>query len=637
MFCERCGNPVGDTEKFCSKCGAPLSPVTTTAPAESAAPEPTTETAAPVESTAPVAPAVPVGNQDNSGKGRKKKIVPLIAGCAVLVAVIVCVANGAKLGNFFSRTFSSPEKYYQYVEKTTVEEMAELGSACYEALVMDTLSTDNRSASAEFTVALGKGGQDLVNLLGLAGVDLSWFTELSVGAGFSLKDDVFGYDLSFGMNKSDILSANMVADLKEGNMYLRVPELTAEYIGFDMEEFIGVDWIDEFEEYLQTQEELKGVQRAMPDAKEVEKLMQKYLNLALSSVNNVDKSQKTLKVEGVRQKCTELEVTFDGESLAEMLEVILTEMQKDKDLKKLIVKTVDGLIETGYFESYSRDGEDFYDAFQEKLEEMLDRMDSRGDREEPDVELIMKVYVDGKGNIVGRIIELVEDGENYLTVNLLMPENGSRFGYEFSVKPGYGAEIALTGSGKKSGNKLSGDFSLEYMGISLLDLQVSKLDQKQLEQGYLNGSFTITPSKMVSMLLTGNYYGSAYASMFTDMQLTLDSQMSKDSGKITLGLLHDEEEMVSISMSVKTGDGSGASVPGANKTIFVEDVDDLEDWLDGIDWESFIEKLDKAGLPDEVVDLVEEIADTLEYTGIEGLFFDLYNDYDMYNNDYYGW
>ena len=27
MFCDQCGNPVGDSEKFCSRCGAPILPL----------------------------------------------------------------------------------------------------------------------------------------------------------------------------------------------------------------------------------------------------------------------------------------------------------------------------------------------------------------------------------------------------------------------------------------------------------------------------------------------------------------------------------------------------------------------------------------------------------------------------------
>lgn len=671
MFCEKCGNPVGDSEKFCSQCGAPLPEVeaelTSEASMAPTIPDATVEAEAevtaesvPAEAEAapvplsvpqvkeePIAPAIPEEKPNAGGKGRKKKKIPLIiAACVTLAIAAVCVVNAARLGNFFHRTFSSPEKYYQYVEQTTVSEIAERSSAYYEKLFVSSLNMGDRSTSVEFAMELGEGGKNLLELLELADVDLSWLTEISVGAGFSLKDTLLGYNVSLGVNKSDILSANLVLDMEENTMYLQMPELAEKYIGIDIEELFGIYMLDEFEEYLEGQENLSAIQEFMPNAKQVEKLTEKYLKIALSSVSNVDKSTETLKVEGVKQKCTELEVTFDGENLAEMTEAVLKEMLKDKDLKKLIIGLVDGLTETSYFDGISVDGEDVYDEFLNEIEDMLDSLDEAGDMDEE--LLIMKVYVDGKGKIVGRVFELLEDGETILTVSSLMPENGGRFGYEFSVQSDYDVDIALTGSGKTAGNKLTGDFALEYMGTPLLNLQVSKLDREQLEQGYFNGSVTITPSRMLVNMLTGDlsYYGTAFASMLTDMQLTLDSQISKESGKLTLGLLYDGEEMCSISMSVKTGDGAKTDIPNKKNIVFVEDQEDLADWLDGIDWDKFIGNLEKAGLPEEMVDTVEDIAGILTGKGLlEGLYglddgylynYDDYFGDDYFSDDYFG-
>ena len=715
MFCEKCGKPVGDFEKFCGNCGAPVLPLesaeavsveaeakaaaesvsveaeaktaaesvsaeaetkaaaesvsveaeakaaaeavsveaeakTVTEPttvsdatmasettAVSATPEPAVSLAIPQVQEAPIAPAIPMDNPNDSGKKPKKKKAPwIIAVCAVLAAVVVviCVACGAGLGNFFRRNFSSPEQYYQYVEGKTVSALAEMCGAYYEALIIDSLGTSDRSVDAEFTIELGEGGKELIKQLEMADVDLAWLTDVSMGVGYTLKNSLLGYDLSFGLNKSDILSVKAIADLEGGTMYLQVPELTVDYIGVDLNEITDGDWTESLEAYKEMQETLVAVQKAMPKTKDVEKLLQKYLKLALSGVSDVEKSTKTIKVEGVQQKCTELEVTFDGKSLSKILKAVLKEIPKDKDLKNLFVSTTNSLLALDGDWTINI-GEDAWDEFIEEVEELLDNLDELEDLDEV---LVMRVYVDGKGDIVGRVIELVEDKETYATISVLMPKKGSSFGYEFSVEPGYGTKIALTGSGKISGSNLTGDFALEVMGMSILDIKVSGLDTKQLRQGYLNGSVTIAPSRLIGSLLTGDM--SYNGTRLTDMQLTLDFQSSKDFDKMTMGLLCDKEEMFSAVLSVKSGDGSGISVPDAGNTVFVEETDDLQGWLDEINWDKFIENLDKAGLPDEIVDAVEDIAGVLAGQGLpDGLYGYDYDDYfsdDYFSDDYFG-
>lgn len=662
MFCEKCGNPVGESEKFCSQCGAPLPAMepeaTVTEPvsaeaevteaAEATAAEPVSaepeaplpvSLAVPQVQEAPIAPAVPVEKQEDNGKApKKKKKAPwIIAACVVVAVVVVCVVNGARLGNFFRRTFSSPEKYYQYVEEKTVSALAGASGAYYETLFADSLSRKDLSTDVEFTVELGEDGQELIDLLEMADVDLTWLKDLSLGVGYTLKDRLLGYDISFGLNQSDILSLRSIMDMEGGAMYLQMPELTAEYIGIDMDDYTGGDWAETLGEYEEMQETFAAVQKALPEAREVEKLLQKYLKLALSGVNDVEKSTKTLKVGGVQQKCTELEVSFDGRIMSEILEAVLKEIPKDKDLKKLFVSTMDSLLEIDG--SLTMDGEEAWEEFTDEVQDMLDSLDELEDMGEV---LVMKVYVDGKGEIVGRVLELVEDRETFATVSVLAIEKGSKFGYEFSVQPdsGYGGGIVLTGSGRKSGNKLTGDFELEYDGISVLDLKVSDIDLKQLEKGYLNGSIAMTFSRQISSLLSTSlsYYGTTIASMLADMQLTMDFEAAENTGRVILGIGYGEKELASISISAEVGDGSGISVPDTKDTVFMEDEDDLEDWLKSIDWESYADRLDKADMPDEVVELVEEISYLLSQGGIDGLFYD-YDDYlsdDYFGDDTYG-
>ncbi len=605
MFCEKCGKSLEGPERFCPNCGAPV-------PSEEAG-----DTA-----------AVPAGAQITADRPpeKKKKAIPLIVGgVAVLAAVMLCILNAVTLGNFFRRSFSSPEEYYRHVEEVTVSELSGAWSRYYELLVGDPKALEERSTGMEFTLELGEGGKELLGLLGTAGVDLTWLNELSVGLGYSLKDSVIGYALSLGLNQDDLLSANMVLDVEEGGMYLQIPELTSDYIGYNMAEFVGRDWLEALEMYQDMQEIRRQMPDALPDEKEMEKLQRKYLRLMLDSISDVEKSRKTLKAGGVSQKCTELEVAIDGRTLARMLEAILEEMQEDEDLKELIVNTTDSLMATNGL--FGCSGDYCYNVFLEELAEIQDSLEELQDL--GDV-LVMKVYVDDRGRIVGRVLELLEDGEVFGEISVLSSQKGSRIGYEFSADWGYGEEIALTGSGKTSGNKLTGDFELELNGITFFDVGVTGLDLKQWKQGYLDGSFTVTLSKAIASFFSVNL---AYdTSMLKDLQITLDSRMAKNGGKITLGLSRDKEELINLTMSARVGGGPEARVPAADNTVFMKEEKDLETWWSGIDWDGFIRNLEESDLPEEVVDALREGIDLFSGEGI-GMLLNPYYPYD-YDDPY---
>lgn len=644
MFCDQCGNPVGDSEKFCSRCGAPIlslgqekteaesseQPAVSAESEQAAAsaePEQPVPLSIPVKPEPPVAPAIPeepaAGSGKKGGKKSGRKIVFCALGGIVLALLAVCVVNAGRIANFFSRSFSSPEEYYRQVEQETVSQMAEQFGAYYGALLESPFRMDESSVDAEFILELGESGKDFLSLLDMGGVDVSWLSDLKMGVGFSWEESILSYALSFGLNKTELLSVNMLMDIMAGKIYFQVPELNDKYMGLEGydAELYGAD---ELALYQEMQERSAKLLEAMPEAKEVEKLLTKYMHLALNSVDDVNKKQKTVKAGGVSQKCTELEVTFDGKCLADMAEAVLKEMLKDKDLKKLIVSTMDDMaVLDDDLVGYSVSGEEAYEEFTEALEEMLDNVD---ELKSLDGELIMKVYVDSKGRIVGRTLEMEEEDGTYTGIYYLMPENGKNVGCEISVTADDGSRAALTGSGKKSGEKLTGSYELEYAGVSLLEMNVSGLDLEQLKQGYLNGTFTLMPSKMLGTLLTGavSGYGSLYATMLADMELKLDLQMAKNSGKITLGLMYDEEKIVSLTAAVDAGKGPGTDIPDAANLIVIEEDEDLAAWMEGLSWDKFLDNLENAGVPE---DLMEEVREGIEmlsddsylYSGIYGL------------------
>lgn len=623
MFCEKCGNEINDGEKFCSKCGTPVASINEQPVSEAginqsvdnlkneaaeAVNKAATATAKGAKKAASLGKdAFEKVNQKTGGFlskiFQKKNLVPLLIGAGVLMVLVICIINGARLNNFVRKTFSSPEKYYQYVEYKQAKDLVSCGGDIYDSYMLDSVNLYDKSVATEISVELGEEGEDLLELAGLAGVDLSWLKSVQMMADASVKNQVFNIGMNAGINKDTIISGNITLDTENENIYVQIPELTKTYLGIEMKE-LGFNSGDDL---VEIQEMSKALVEACPNRRQVEKLLNKYIKLALGCVEDVSKSTKTLKAEGIQQKATELKVTIDGDTLQKMAEAVIEEMKEDKDIEKIIADICEIYDEL--------DADDVYDEFQDNMDDLLDEFEYYGDRN--DELLTMKVYVNGKGEVIGRKLETYN-----MNISIIMPKKGSKFGFELIIEDDYNLAIKIQGSGKESGDKISGEFSLKYNGASLLDCTTKKLDVSELKRGRLNGTLELKLASGISNVLDYGYWD--YASIIKDLQIGLNADTGKHSAKYTLDVKLDDKEVGSISLSAKTGDGSKAKIPGSNNTIFVEDEDEVEEWLEDIDWNKVMDELDKTDLPSEAIDFVEEVGEMIEDGNISSVMRILY-------------
>lgn len=613
MFCENCGTQLQDSDKFCPKCGTPA-PV----PADPVKGEATQSTDIPVEQTDVTEQKdssgkpennVPAATTDSAEKGNEKPKsnmvkVLIIAGAAVAVVFAAIIANASRISNFVHKTFSSPEKYYQYVEKKNAEELAEIVGDIYKYYVLDRKDAFQTTSNAKLALELGEGGQDILELSGLAGVDLSWLKSASADASVTVNGDKIGMNITTAVNKDDILSLVMAMDMGTGVAYLQIPELTDKYIGLDLEEIMGSSYVDDMlDDWEDAREEYDELFDVLPSQAKLEKLLNKYLKIALNCVEDVEEKSKVLKVEGINQKCTVLKVTLDNRTLAEIFGSILDEAEYDETLEALIVDVV---------EASGEDGDDAYEEFLDELEDLYRSFKNARGMED----IVMTVYVDNKGNVVGR--ELDADG---VTVALLMPEKGNKFGYEFSVKSG-SDKYALTGSGKRSGNKIDGDFSARYNGTSILGITASKFDLETFKRGQLNGRLDVSLGSGI-----GKVAGSvAGLSVLQDMKFVLKSKTSGHSVEYSLGVIYDDEDMGTLIVSADKKRASGIKTPNKKNVVFVEDEIDFADWLEEIVWDKVVARLEKTDLPKDAIDFVEDFGEAVEDGDAEELLEDLAGD-----------
>lgn len=609
MFCKRCGSEMLDSAKFCPKCGEVMKPITG-------------------ETYGDKKQAVTEPRKTNSEVSRKNPHnnhkTLLIITAAVIVVAVLLVLNVSRINNFIHKTFSSPEKYYQFVEKETINDLAVLGGNIYDTLVLDTLNIYNQSGKGELTIELSEDGNELLSMAKLAGVDLTWLQSISVGTDVSIKDEALYLGLNTALNGNHIVSGSLTMDIQEGDAYIQIPDLTNTYLGIDLEDVLDSYDRDAFETLQEQQAVCEELVRALPSQARAEDIIKKYLLIALECIDDVDINTRTLKAEGVQQECTELKITIDSDTILDIAKAVYREMKNDEDIEKYIIDVIEAS------DIPHVDADDVYDAFIEEIEyeynSLVRQINDIERYNDSDIKIVMKVYVDNKGNIVGRIVEWdIPQEYNYYSysrnysgsISMLMPVKGNEFGYKLSIEPyGNGETIMITGSGKKSGNAISGDFSLKYCGNSLVDIGVTKLNIADLKRGQLNGTFVVEASSGIIREIGESRYLSemerTICKILEDLQITLTANTKDNSGKYSLGVVFDEEDIGTISVSIQRGNGSKVTIPNARNVIEVGDMDDLEDWIETIEWDKLISNLEKADLPTDIIDLVEDIGDAVE-------------------------
>jgi hypothetical protein len=108
--------------------------------------------------------------------------------------------------------------------------------------------------------------------------------------------------------------------------------------------------------------------------------------------------------------------------------------------------------------------------------------------------------------------------------------------------------------------------------------------------------------------------------MIKDLGVVLTFKTTDSSYSCNCKITNDKDEICTVTASLKFGKGKSISVPSEKNTVMVDDMDDLEDWTDGVDWNKFIDKLSKTDMPSDWIDVIEDICDMLEDGDYQGLY-----------------
>lgn len=539
---------------------------------------------------------------DNAGK---VFWVILLIVAIVAIGGVVFVVSGAA-SRFVHSTFDSPKKYFSYVVKEElVGDKIETVSKLVEQRHFITEFKD-QALDEKITLTIGERGEKYLRMLRESeGVDLSWISTATLKYNLNSKDKATEMKSSLLINDKEILNPNVYIDYNKKVAYAQVPELTKSAAKVDFGEYLENESLERlFERY-------ELLSSAYPGTKEMNALLDKYLTLVLNEIDNVEKEKNvSFDCDEVSQKCTRLTATLKEKDLKKIQRALFKELAKDKDLEKILKNYFEKIIETNGLEQI--DADEVYDRFLESLEEAEEEID---EYESDFDKIIVELYLNGSGNVIGQIYTIVPKDGDKAVFKFGAATSGKEMGVEFSYKCGE-ESYKFSGTGRLKGTKLTSEFMLKVNGEKILKASVEDFDIAALAKGNLKGHCTASLiseggesadqrnySNGIDYMLGRNFR--VISSVKPGIDVVFDVTGKKHS--IDIGFMSDDEDIFRIAIQGTVKNPSKVKFP--EKAVDVTDEDELDEFLEELNWEGLIDALDNADAPKSIRDAISEFSE----------------------------
>ncbi len=599
MFCENCGKPIPGGSKFCSNCGSPVAAQQPVQEPQFQPPVQEPQFQPPVQQVQyqyqqpaqqyqqPVQqyqqPNFEVSRPANGKYSRKKKggKAGLIVAAVVLVALVACVVLfWNAISGFALRNFGDPTEYMVYVEKNNADTAIEALCEVYG----EVLDYSDEQPDASVAMAL-RPGEAIIALLETAlnqegmPLDLDWVKEIDLDMQTLIQGDKGAVDMTVGLNGSSIATLRVILDYANNAGYLSVPQLNETWLKAPID---GEDPTESMHIY-------EPILAAMPSEEVLEELLERYTEVVLANLGEAEKRTETVKVEGVEQKLMVLRVELTQQEILQLANDVLKQACEDEQLLQIMDElsaTMSVLQEIG-------EPMDMRQAFQQEIELALEDLQQVRAEATDEVVIVLETYVDDSHRIVGRDLSFPSDG---VQVSYVMAVKGTQFGFE-----AIGAGAVARGSGNLGKNGTEGSFGIYVDGMKLMTVEVSGMN---VRDDALTGTLTL---RLDSELLTEAGLDSSVTSLLGG---ALSIRITLEEKAVDLSLLAGASELVGLKLTEKENSLTTITVPDG---IDVDDYAALEQWLKDVQLDTLVRNLEAAGMPAELVELVNTLAQLLAF------------------------
>ncbi len=593
MFCPNCGSQVPEDAAFCPQCGArpenENSNEKNNAVAADTAAEITAE-ASSVQDTPAQDGTSSTLSLEKPGVARKKKRLkkPVAIGASsagtLLLAGIIAFVISPVFRNNVCKAFLSPDQYFRYVVKTAASEGAKDISNMVDLVNQSGTKLESLAVKGTVSMEFGDKLYEVAseNVGPEAGMVLRYIESVSYTCDVAGSEKGLSGDYAINLNGKEITNVGVALDAENERLFYSIPDLNPKALCLDF----GKGSNAEMDKIMGTIEEFIKI---MPDEKALEKITTRYATAAVKAIGDIEETKETLEIEDVSQKVTTLTVEIDEELVADVLVAVLDEVPGDKEMEK-IVKDCASL---EIFKDEEKNADEIYEDFLDEVEDLKDDIDPD---ELGNIDVELSLYINNSGDIIGFTADV-----GPADVTLVSLEKGNKYASEFSIKAG-SQGFTIEGSGTKSGNKMTGEYTVGAGKTKILGIDYENVDADKLKDGNFVGNATISVRDGISGLLSMAGQSEA-AKVISSAKIKIESKDTSASMGFYLG----DDMLFKVNADIKENKGGKVKIP--SDYVVVDGPEDLEAWVENFDetyFDKILSRLKDAGIPGLIVDRLED-------------------------------
>lgn len=453
----------------------------------------------------------------------------------------------------------------------------------YEMDLMVTLGEEVLNGVSESFVQSGLNG------------DASWLREIGLHMEMNYNGDLMQTMVDANLAGKPIASADVIMDMAGNMAYIGVPELNDRYFGGEVD-------FSQMQSSTAMLEEYAALVKDLPTDKELNALLTRYLNLVLEMVNEPTGGETQLSTGGITKNVATTTYAFTKHNVLDIATQILTTAKTDAELEKVLDAFSKVINQHGAKQAVEQEyiwtDVDLHAQMLESIDPALEEIQDTKANTVDQVFAELVIYTDGQ-ETAGCSLSTIPDGSDADTAKMdVLHIYALRDGKETALYVNYIDQLQLAGTGRISGSKLSGDYTLSANGQKLLDLQLEDFNLKALKKGELEGTVRLRFGEVLLESMGDSLPVSE------DLMIELELDIDDKQAEINCNLYSADTLGIAIVLTGRTTSGANIRIPSDFADAM--DSDAMDAWVEEMDYEKVLSNLLAAGVPTDMVDMLRQ-------------------------------
>ncbi len=483
---------------------------------------------------------------------------------AILLALVLMLS--AMLASCGEKKIEDPAELFKHAEMKAVDAGIDAFVNVYDEYLSSVKATKSTGALSSIDIDVSEEALGMLGLL--AEMDLSWLSNIGIDGESYVDENSVGCNISLLLGESKLADIQMLMDKTDMSIYFAIPEALTNTLKLESgTPNVSLDLL-----------------ASLPSGETLASLVKKYVEIFVSGIEKVEKSDGALTANGVTESCTVVKATLTEADAANIVKQMIETAKTDGELNTLIMALGDTLAQIPNSDITS--GEELYNGLIEQLDWTLEDIEASESERNDEIEaFVITDYINSKNEIIGRALSS-DMGEfiSYGTAG----KDGS-FGFELKIEE----ETVLRGEGK-SGKAINGKFIIGDGMTDYAEITLTELDEK-LTKGTID----------IKLLETPDFDGAEMFSAFlTVYSLRLNFDASADKANVKLAVMNGEDEFAAISIRSEEKKVEKIDVPTEDVIVIDENLDPSA-LMGALDLSALIENMKNSPIPSEIVSILE--------------------------------